>query len=187
MTREHLDIIASYVDVLSIALCASPKKINLEHPKTIFIVHGHDRLSLTELELICLRFDIKPYILQNEPSFGLSIIEILEQKIGADPAVSFGVVLMTADDMVFTDKTSGKTVFRARQNVLLEAGMLFSSIGRPRVALLARADIDVPSDLGGILYLRFDKSVKETVPKLAAHLRHAGFPITETQEIEAGR
>jgi hypothetical protein len=187
LTREHLDVISSYVDVLSVALCASPKKFDLEHPKTVFVVHGHDRLALVELELICQKLHIKPYILQNEPPFGLSIIEILEQKIGADPAISFGIVLMTADDMVFTDRGSGKTIFRARQNVLLEAGMLFAPVGRSRVALLAKADIDVPSDLGGILYLPFEKSVKETVSKLVPHLRNAGFSITEAQEIEAGR
>jgi hypothetical protein len=67
LTREDLDIISSYVDVLSVALCASPKKIDLEHPKTVFVVHGHDRFALTELELICARINIKPYILQNEP------------------------------------------------------------------------------------------------------------------------
>ena len=56
---------------------------------------------------------------------------------------------------------------RARQNVVLEMGMLISAVGRSNVAILKRGHIEVPSDAQGILYIPFNDHVKETVPKLA--------------------
>src|SRR6266446_4462767 len=178
LTETDLEVIVTYVDVLGSALLASPKKMDVNSPRTVFIVHGHDKLALTELENITLKLGIRSYILQNEPGYGMTLIEILEKKIGGDPAVAFGIVLMTADDMVFTNKETGKTIFRPRQNVLIEAGMLFANIGREKVALLIKDDIEVPSDLSGILYLGFKHNVKEVVSKLVPHLKQAGFPIT---------
>ena len=64
---------------------------------------------------------------------------------------------------------------RARQNVVLEMGMLISAVGRGNVAILKKGHIEVPSDAQGILYIPFNDHVKETVPKLADRLRAAGF------------
>jgi len=64
---------------------------------------------------------------------------------------------------------------RARQNVVLETGMLISAVGRPNVAILKRGHVEVPSDAQGILYIPYNDHVKETVPKLADRLRAAGF------------
>ena len=66
---------------------------------------------------------------------------------------------------------------RARQNVVLEMGMLISSIGRKNVAILKKGHIETPSDAQGILYLAFNDHVKETVPRLADRLRSSGFNI----------
>lgn len=67
---------------------------------------------------------------------------------------------------------------RARQNVVLEMGMLLSSIGRSRVAILKKGDMEVPSDASGILYISFKEHVKETVPKLVERLNQSGFKMT---------
>jgi predicted nucleotide-binding protein len=43
---------------------------------------------------------------------------------------------------------------RARQNVVLELGMLLAKLGRPRVAILLKnqATMERPSDLQGLIY-----------------------------------
>ena len=64
---------------------------------------------------------------------------------------------------------------RARQNVVLEMGMLISAIGRTNVAILKRGHVEVPSDAQGILYIPYNDHVRETVPKLVDRLQAAGF------------
>ena len=79
LTKTDLEVIETYVEVLSMALLAFTQKDELGSSRTVFIVHGHDHLALTEFELITLKLGIKSYILQNEPSYGMTIIEILRR------------------------------------------------------------------------------------------------------------
>lgn len=143
----------------------------------VFVVHGHDDAAREQLELILHRLGLNPFVLANTSGGGLTIIEALESEIGPGPnRVRFGIVLMTPDDMGYS-KTDGpkKAEPRARQNVVMEMGMLIAAVGRPNVAILKRGHVDVPSNAQGILYLSFNDHVKETVPKLVDRLREAGF------------
>lgn len=143
----------------------------------VFVVHGHDQTSREQLELILHKLGLDPFVLQNTGGGGLTIIEALEQEIGPETAeVKFGIVLLTPDDLGYA-KTDGveNAQPRARQNVVLEMGMLLSSVGRANVAILKKGHVDVPSDAQGILYLGFNDHVKEVVPRLVDRLRHAGF------------
>ena len=145
--------------------------------KKVFVVHGHDSVAREQLELIIHKLGLDPFVLQNTGGGGLTIIEALEREIGPNPdAARFGIVLLTPDDVGYS-KTAGdkEAQPRARQNVVLETGMLIASIGRPNVAILKKGHIEVPSDAQGILYIPFNDHVKETVPKLVDRLRAAGF------------
>jgi len=145
--------------------------------KKVFVVHGHDTAAREQLELIHHKLGLDPFVLANTGGGGLTIIEALEAEIGPKGnQARFGIVLMTPDDMGYA-KTAGldNAQPRARQNVVLEMGMLISAVGRPNVAILKRGHIEVPSDAQGILYIPFNDHVKETVPKLADRLRAAGF------------
>jgi predicted nucleotide-binding protein len=163
---------------LSPAVCATeiiPAKV--ESKGKVFVVHGHDQTSREQLELIVHKLGLDPFVLQNTGGAGLTIIEALEQEIGPTSAeVKFGIVLLTPDDFGYS-KTDGadKAQPRARQNVVLEMGMLLSSIGRKNVAILKKGHVDVPSDAQGILYLGFNDHVKEVVPRLVDRLTNAGF------------
>lgn len=153
----------------------APAKV--EAKGKVFVVHGHDQTSREQLELILHKLGLDPFVLQNTGGAGLTIIEALEQEIGPDAAeVKFGIVLLTPDDFGYS-KTEGadKAQPRARQNVVLEMGMLLSSIGRKNVAILKKGHVDVPSDAQGILYLGFNDHVKEAVPRLVDRLSNAGF------------
>ena len=144
----------------------------------IFVVHGHDTAALEQLELVLRRLRLDPYILQNNDGQSRTIIEALEQQIYKDAA--FGIVLMTPDDFGYT-KSQGEAERqpRARQNVVLELGMVFASLGRERMVILKKGALEMPSDVGGILYLEFNDHVKEIAVRLAVRMKAAGIEIDD--------
>jgi predicted nucleotide-binding protein len=145
--------------------------------KKVFVVHGHDDKAREQLELVVHKLGLFPFVLQNSSGGGLTIVEALEKEIGPRPeAARFGIVLMTPDDVGYSKAAGEKEAQpRARQNVVLETGMLISALGRPNVAILKKGHLEVPSDAHGIIYLPFNDHVKEVVPKLAERLSQAGF------------
>jgi predicted nucleotide-binding protein len=88
-------------------------------------------------------------------------------------------VLLTPDDVGYAKKDGDKEAKpRARQNVIMEMGMLLSSLTRERVAILQKGFVEHPSDVNGIIYIPFNDHVKEAVPKLASRLQAAGLTIS---------
>ncbi|QYY25458.1 TIR domain-containing protein [Diaphorobacter sp. MNS-0] len=159
---------------------AAPAPVAAAKPKSkVFLVHGHDTVAREQLELVLHKLGLDPYVLANTGGGGMTIIEALESHIGGTTdAAKFGIVLMTPDDMGYSKRDGeSKVEPRARQNVVLEMGMLISALGRPNVAILKKGHLEVPSDADGILYIGFNDHVKETVPRLAERLNHAGFKV----------
>ncbi|WP_375673655.1 TIR domain-containing protein [Bartonella sp. TS82HLJMH] len=155
--------------------------------KRIFIVHGHDRYALKELENVLLKLGLEPYILQNTSGNGLPIIQTLKKEI-CDSSISFGIVLLTHDDMGYAisqgaekiqprarQKVEEKIQPRARQNVIFEMGMLSGVLPLERIAILQKEGIEMLSDVGGVYYLSFKEQVNETFPKLIKRLEEADF------------
>ena len=148
----------------------------------IFIVHGHDTDARDQLELALLRLGLEPFILVNASGGGKTIIEALEGQIGRDFRSDFGIVLMTPDDMGYLQADGPERAEpRPRQNVVLETGMLLSSLTRSRMAILLKGHVEIPSDLEGIIRLHYNNHVKEIVPKLCQRLREAGFELDSDQ------
>lgn len=155
--------------------------------KKIFIAHGHDCSSLRELESILLKLELKPYVLQNTGGNGLPIIETLKKEICND-SIGFSIVLLTPDDMGYAKSDKKKIAHpRARQNVILEMGMLIATLPLERIAILQQKGVERPSNIGGVYYLSFNKHVKETVPQLADRLIGAGFSLDAKQLALASR
>ena len=95
-------------------------------------------------------------VLEERPNLGATLIE----KFEANAEVGAAVVLFTADDLgcLKTDLETVGLVPRARQNVLIELGFFFGRLGRDRVCLLREPDVEVPSDLSGIVYTEIQLS-----------------------------
>ena len=150
-----------------------------EESTRVFVVYGHDVVACEQLELVLHRLDLDPFVLGNTSGGGLTIIEALEQEIvSPSKGKRFGIVLLTPDDMGFKQGDDTATAEpRARQNVIMEMGMLIAAFGRPRVAILKKGHVEVPSDASGIIYLSFSNHVKEAAPKLCQQLREAGFEL----------
>ena len=144
----------------------------IKEPK-VFVVYGHDTASRDALELLLLRMNIKPVILSNMAPDGKTIIEALI----ANTDVPYAVVLLTPDDEGHIAGKEEEKRYRARQNVVLEMGMFLAKLGREKVAILHKGNLELPSDINGLIYIPFKESVQETKNKLAASLQKAGFYI----------
>ena len=159
-----------------------PSPESLRRAKQIFIVHGHDSDARDQLELALHRLGLQPFILMNSSGGGKTIIEALEGQIGRDFTTAFGIVLMTPDDFGYSKKDGkDKAEPRARQNVILEAGMLLSSLTRARMAIVVKGHLEMPSDLQGVIHLGYNEHVREIIPKLCQRLKEAGFHLEPSQ------
>lgn len=169
-------------------LCDSPmpeKPANdLVSDKKIFIVHGHDNDARDQLELILRRLGLEPFILQNSEAGSKTLVEALEASIYKETGL--GIVLMTPDDYGYSkSQTEADRQPRARQNVILEMGMVMASLGRQRMLILKKGALEMPSDAAGIQYHEFNDHVREVVPKLVQRLQQLGFDINTSKIAEA--
>ena len=153
----------------------------------VFVVHGHDDVARVQLHLVLNVLNLEPFVLANTSGGGLTIIEALANEIFSQATGKrFGIVLLTPDDMGYEQGSNPEAAEpRARQNVVMEMGMLIAAFGRERVAILRKGDVIVPSDASGILYIPFSTHVRETVPKLCERLREAGFELSTDAVLKA--
>ncbi|KQH73762.1 hypothetical protein AOT81_06755 [Xylella fastidiosa] len=124
------------------------------------------------------RWKLEPLILDQLPSQGQTIIEKLE-KYTAE--VKFAVVLATPDDEGFRTCHENEKMFRARQNVVLELGMMLTLLGRKNVAILMKQqdNMERPSDIQGLLYIPFkDNLQKDAGTALAKEMAAQGYQIS---------
>lgn len=124
---------------------------------SIFVVHGHaeDRRE-SVARFLQEAVDVPVVILHEQADQARTLIEKLED-VAAE--ASFAVVLLTADDVGGRKPEEGNAPelgSRARQNVILEAGYFMSALGRSAVVLLYEEGVELPSDMGGMLYTPFD-------------------------------
>ena len=145
--------------------------------KDVFVVYGHDKTSRDQLEAMLRRWGLNPLILDQLPTKGQTVIEKLESAI--DQA-SFGIVLATPDDEGHPINEPDQKRYRARQNVVLELGMLLAKLGREKVAVLLKdqKNIERPSDIQGLIYIPFDDDlVKEAGVSLVKEMDKNGYSI----------
>jgi predicted nucleotide-binding protein len=141
----------------------------------VFIVYGHDIAARDNLELLLRRMGVEPIILANLPAAGDTIIEKLEHYLGEHSNVGYACVLLTPDD---EGNKAGKTEekkYRARQNVVLELGMVLARLGRPRVAILHKQSVELPTDIDGLIYIGFQERLDEIKTQLFKELQAAGY------------
>lgn len=146
-------------------------------PRRVFVVYGHDATARTQLEAMLRRWDLEPLILDQLPNEGQTIIEKLES---ASRDIHFGVVLATPDDEGHRINRADEKAHRARQNVVLELGMLLAKLGRKKVAILLKQteNMERPSDIQGLVYISFkDDIAKDAGLLLAKELAAQGFNI----------
>ena len=153
-TREFNSTFIEYLgDVLKDIVNSNPE-LDKEEPKKskgdfVFIVHGHDNELKRELQLLLQNAGINNVVLHEQVDKGRTIIDKL---IGETENAGYAIALLTPDDI------TNQGLHRARQNVILEIGYFIGKLGKERIRMLTKGDIEIPSDLQGILYEKFDPS-----------------------------
>jgi len=56
---------------------------------------------------------------------------------------------------------------------------LFAALGRHQMAVLKKGNLEVPSDIGGLLRLDFNDQLKEVAVRLATRIKEAGIAIDD--------
>lgn len=138
--------------------------------KEVFIVHGHSETAKSQLKNLLSALGLQPIILSEQTHRGRTIMEELEHY---STTCSFAIILMTPDDLAGNDEA--KSLRRARQNVILELGWFMGRLGRENVILMSQGDIELPSDVLGILYLPFKTDVHEVAAEVSKQLRDVGL------------
>lgn len=120
--------------------------------KRVFLVHGHDVEAKLSVARYIEKLGFKLVILDEQPNRTRAIIEKFETY--AD--VGFAVVLLTPDDVGSKKGDIENLRPRARQNVILELGFFLGRLGRDRVCALHKGNLELPSDISGVLWIELD-------------------------------
>lgn len=144
-----------------------------EEPVTsneVFLVHGRDEGAKQTVARFLEQLELKPIVLAEQPSQGLTIIEKFEKHA----PVEFALVLLTPDDAGSLEGEPGQ--HRARQNVVFELGYFIGKLGREGVCALTKGKVEIPSDYSGVVYIQLDDpgAWKLTLVK---ELKTAGFDV----------
>ena len=144
-------------------------------PKTnsVFLVHGQDDGAKHAVARFLEQLGVQPVILQEQINQGMTVIEKFEQF--ADRA-GFAVVLMTPDDFGYPVGREEEKKHRPRQNVVLELGFFAARLGRAKTLVLTKGEVEMPSDVLGLVYEAMDKSEGWKI-RLARELKASGFEI----------
>jgi predicted nucleotide-binding protein len=136
----------------------------------VFVVHGHDEAAIHLAARFLEHLGLEAIVLREQPDQGRAIIE---KFVDCAADVGFAVVLLTPDDLGGPAATSVQSA-RARQNVIFELGYFAGKLGRGRACLLRKGEVEIPSDLYGVIYTDMDPA-EGWKRKLALELRAAGF------------
>jgi predicted nucleotide-binding protein len=150
---------------------------NKEKPgPRMFIVHGHDEAALYQLKnYLQNTLDLgEPIILREQPSLGRTIIEKFEEEA---ELIDLVFVLLTPDDSVEQSQPSDNSQRRARQNVVFELGYFFAKLQRRRgrVIVLYKGDLELPSDISGLVYVNISEGIEAAGEEIRRELRALGF------------
>lgn len=151
----------------------------------IFIIHGANEAKWRELSGMLSEMDLNPIVLSEKTNAANTLIDKFE-KYAKD--CSAAVAILSADDLV--EDKQGKQYLQARPNVWFELGWFYSKLGKDRVLLVYEEEKDnvIPSDLQGVVQLRYVKNVQEIYRPLSKEFeamgigRIEGSPPTSSRE-----
>lgn len=139
----------------------------------VFIVHGHDDEAKETVARFVEHLGIEATILHEQANRGQTIPEKFEEHASEG---GFAIILLTPDDVGASKDERDNLKPRARQNVVLELGYFWGKLGRECVYVLYKEEVELPSDMQGILYVPMD-NFDGGKQKLAREMKQAGLPI----------
>jgi predicted nucleotide-binding protein len=149
----------------------SKKKI--EKSNSVFIVHGHDDATKEKVARFVEKLGLEAIILHEQVNKGMTVIEKFEEYSNN---AGFAIALFTPDDIAYPLGEEKERKPRARQNVVLEMGYFVGSLGRDKVCVLYKGDVELPSDILGVIYTKIDNHDSWKL-NLAKELKTAGYSV----------
>lgn len=153
------------------------------NPSRVFVVHGRDDGAREMVARLIEQLDLEAVILEEQPSGGRTVISKFKEE-AVD--IGFAVVLLTPDDEGRRRGGDNEMKPRARQNVVLELGFFLASLGQERVCALLKGDVEIPSDIDGVIYLSMNETNSwkfDLVKELAA----AGFNVDANKVLKTDK
>lgn len=138
----------------------------------IFLVHGHDRELLLEVDRFIKKLSLSPVILSEADDDGQTIIEKFERET---QDTKFAIILSSPDDYGYSViDGKDKIKYRARQNVIFEMGYFVGKLGRERTLTILKGELELPNDIQGVIY---KKDTEDWQPYLAKKLSKLGYNV----------
>lgn len=148
-SRGQLDRLVRDIDqIFEIRANSELAQPTTEAPRRVFVSHGRSGDWRQVQAFIEKDVGLPTIELEQQPSGGRTLIEKLDENAArCDSAI----IVMTGDDVVNKDEA------RVRENVMHELGFFQGRYGRNRVVLLHEDGVNIPSNLGGIVYIPYPK------------------------------
>jgi Predicted nucleotide-binding protein containing TIR-like domain len=144
--------------------------LGASRPSKVLLIHGHSKDRIALEKWLQHQQLVDPVVMGQQFTSGQTLPEKFEDLANeADAAIA----LATPDDLAVT-VSHAEVRARARQNVWVEVGWFWGRLGRSRVLLLVRGEVEIPSDLDGIEYHSYQESVLELKPKIQTFLLQVG-------------
>ena len=145
------------VKTLEAMLLCSPRK--LVDFKQVFIVHGRKEKIREELVKFLKEMGIGSVVIQAKARTGGDLLSTIEDQINSCMA---GFILLTPDDEGRLYEFGQQPRLRPRQNVIFEAGFLTALFRKTRrVCFVKDGDLEIPSDLNGMLMETYTGNLDE--------------------------
>lgn len=145
----------------------------------VFVVHGRDEIAKTSLEVFLHEIGLEPIVLHRQADEGMTIIEKFEKHSD----VEYAFILLTPDEVAYLAAEESKAdgerskEFRARPNVIFEFGYFVGKLGRSRVCCLYTGNVSLPSDVSGMIYKRYERSIEEVAYSVIKDLKASGYTV----------
>lgn len=176
---ERLELIPLSIKFQPLAVTNSNSDRTPEKSRKVFVVHGHDEASKTNLEVFLREIGLEPIVLHRQADEGLTIIEKFEKHSD----VGYAFILLTPDEIAYLahedleEEEKRHKEFRARPNVIFEFGYFVGKLGRSRVCCLYTGAVTLPSDISGMIYKKFNASVEEVAYGIIKDLKAQGYTV----------
>jgi predicted nucleotide-binding protein len=176
---ERLELYPLSPKLQAVAASQQDRFTPVARSKKVFVVHGRDELSKTNLEVFLHEIGLEPVVLHRQADEGQTIIEKFEKHA----EVGYAFILLTPDEVAYLAEDESlpdaerNKERRARPNVIFEFGYFVGRLGRSRVCCVYTGDVALPSDIHGMIYKKFHTSIDEVAYGIIKDLKAAGYGV----------
>jgi predicted nucleotide-binding protein len=160
--------------VASIPSASATRPAAGKRGRQIFLLHGRDEKRMQAVIALLEAAGSHALILMRDgPEEGRTLVE----RFAGAAQSGYAIVLLTADDVGTPKLDLDEEPYfspRARQGVVFQLGFLVGALTPSRVCVLYEHGVELPSNLDGLAYVRFDLA-GAWQSRLLEELRGAGF------------